>query len=98
MKLSQWAKEQGLTYTGQPEDPDHRGRASRPVNALRRRVCRGRPYRPGAQAPGHGKLRGHDDLVQDMIEVLTSFCARLYGRRSARHKASKALHAMGQSN
>src|ERR1700758_5272216 len=43
---------------GQPEDPDHRGRASRPVNALRRRVCRGRPYRPGAQAPGHGKLRG----------------------------------------
>ncbi|MDN5344654.1 MAG: putative transposase, partial [Clostridia bacterium] len=22
-----------------------------------------------------------DDLVQDMIEVLTSFCARLYGRR-----------------
>jgi len=24
-----------------------------------------------------------DDLVQDMIEVLTYFCARLYGRRSA---------------
>lgn len=24
-----------------------------------------------------------DDLVQDMIDVLTSFCARLYGRRSA---------------
>ena len=23
-----------------------------------------------------------DDLVQDMIEVLTSFCAKLYGRRS----------------
>ncbi|NJD37448.1 MAG: IS607 family transposase [Geobacter sp.] len=32
-----------------------------------------------------------DDLVQDMIEVLTSFCARLYGRRSAKHKAQKAL-------
>src|SRR5208283_3559280 len=28
-----------------------------------------------------------DDLVQDMIEVLTSFCARLYGRRSAANKA-----------
>ena len=27
-----------------------------------------------------------DDLVQDMIEVLTSFCARLYGGRSAKHK------------
>ena len=32
-----------------------------------------------------------DDLVRDMTEVLTSFCARLYGRRSARHRAEKAL-------
>src|ERR1700746_3473391 len=39
----------------------------------------------------------NDDLVQDMIEVLTSFCARLWGRRSARHKARKALHAMGDN-
>ena len=30
-----------------------------------------------------------DDLVQDMIEVLTSFCARRYGRRSAKNKAKK---------
>ena len=35
-----------------------------------------------------------DDLVQDMIEVLTSFCARLYGRRSARNKAKKAVEAI----
>lgn len=34
-----------------------------------------------------------DDLVQDMIDVLTSFCARLYGRRSARNKALKAFEA-----
>ena len=32
-----------------------------------------------------------DDLVRDMIEVLTSFCARLYGRRPARNRAEKAL-------
>jgi putative resolvase len=32
-----------------------------------------------------------DDLVRDMIEVLTSFCARLYGRRSARNRALKAI-------
>ncbi len=32
-----------------------------------------------------------DDLVRDMIEVLTSLCARLYGRRSARNRALKAL-------
>jgi putative resolvase len=32
-----------------------------------------------------------DDLMGDMVEVLTSFCARLYGRRSARNRALKAL-------
>lgn len=32
-----------------------------------------------------------NDLVRDMTEVLTSFCARLYGRRSARNKAKAAL-------
>ena len=32
-----------------------------------------------------------DDLVRDMTQVLTSFCARLYGRRSARNRAEKAL-------
>lgn len=35
-----------------------------------------------------------DDLVRDMTEVLTSFCARLYGRRAAEHRAEKALEAM----
>ncbi|MBK6015688.1 IS607 family transposase [Streptomyces sp. MBT53] len=34
-----------------------------------------------------------DDLVRDMVEVLTSFCARLYGRRSAKNRAQKALQA-----
>jgi len=32
-----------------------------------------------------------DDLVPDMIEVLTSMCARLYGRRGARNRAMRAL-------
>ncbi|MDT5350034.1 MAG: putative resolvase [Mycobacterium sp.] len=32
-----------------------------------------------------------DDLVRDMVEVLTWFCARLYGRRSARNRAIKAV-------
>ena len=34
------------------------------------------------------------DLVRDMTEVLTSFCARLYGKRAARRKAAKAIEAM----
>jgi putative resolvase len=32
-----------------------------------------------------------DDLVGDMVEVLTLFCAGLYGRRSARNRALKAV-------
>jgi putative resolvase len=32
-----------------------------------------------------------DDLVGDLVEVLTSLCARRYGRRSARNRALQAL-------
>lgn len=38
----------------------------------------------------------NDDLVQDMIAVLTSFCARLYGRRSARHRAISIERALAR--
>jgi len=38
-----------------------------------------------------------DDLVRDMIEVLTRFCARLYGRRGARNRALRALTAAKRS-
>jgi putative resolvase len=34
-----------------------------------------------------------DDLVREMVDVLTWFCARLYGRRSTRRHAQAALHA-----
>lgn len=37
-----------------------------------------------------------DDLVRDMTEVLTSLCARLYGRRSARTRANRALRCAAQ--
>ena len=43
--------------------------------------------------PGETK----DDLVQDMIDVLTSMCAGLYGRRSARHRAEKAVKAASEA-
>jgi putative resolvase len=32
-----------------------------------------------------------DDLVRDVTEVLTSLCARLYGRRSASRRAARAV-------
>jgi|SRR5579872_2609417 len=38
----------------------------------------------------------NDDLVQDMIAVLTSFCARLYGRRSARNRAISIERALAR--
>ncbi|GAA0534018.1 hypothetical protein GCM10011581_07560 [Saccharopolyspora subtropica] len=38
-----------------------------------------------------------DDLVRDMVEVLTSMCARLYGRRFARERADAALKAAEQA-
>jgi putative resolvase len=34
-----------------------------------------------------------DDLGQDMVDVLTAFCARLYGRRSARNRVLRAVTA-----
>ncbi len=33
------------------------------------------------------------DLEREMVDVLTAFCARLYGRRSARNRARRALTA-----
>ena len=34
-----------------------------------------------------------DDLVRDMTDALTSFCARLYGRRAVKDKVQAALRA-----
>jgi predicted site-specific integrase-resolvase len=35
----------------------------------------------------------HDDLVGDVTEILTSLCARLYGRRAAANRVSRAVAA-----
>lgn len=37
-----------------------------------------------------------DDLVRDMTELLTSMCARLYGRRAAQNRAQRALAAASE--
>jgi predicted site-specific integrase-resolvase len=34
-----------------------------------------------------------DDLVRDVTEILTSLCTRLYGRRAAANRASRAVAA-----
>jgi putative resolvase len=38
-----------------------------------------------------------DDLMRELIDVLTEFCARLYGRRGARNRALRAVTAAKQS-
>ena len=66
---------------------EHRGRLGRMNTEL-----------VGAALAVHGRRRVvvddsevTDDLVRDMIEVLTSFCARRYDRRPARNRALKAV-------
>jgi predicted site-specific integrase-resolvase len=34
-----------------------------------------------------------DDLVRDMTEILTSMCARLYGKRAAQNRVTRAITA-----
>ena len=34
-----------------------------------------------------------DDIVRDLHEVIVSLCARLYGRRSAKDRAARAIKA-----
>lgn len=38
-----------------------------------------------------------DDIVRDLHEVIVSMCARLYGKRSAKNKAKRAIEAIGES-
>lgn len=37
-----------------------------------------------------------DDLVRDVTEILTSLCARLYGRRSAANRAARGVAALAE--
>ena len=37
---------------------------------------------------------GQEDLMQDFVAIITSFCARLYGRRRATRKKSQLLAAL----
>jgi predicted site-specific integrase-resolvase len=35
-----------------------------------------------------------DDVVRDLHDVIVSTCARLYGRRSAKNRADRAMKAL----
>jgi putative resolvase len=38
-----------------------------------------------------------DDLMGDFVTIVTSFCARLYGRRRAKRKTEQVLAALQQN-
>jgi len=42
------------------------------------------------------KTESKVDLVQDFVDVVTSMCARIYGKRSAKNKAQRALKAINE--
>jgi putative resolvase len=66
---------------------EHRDRLGRMNTELAESALSARRRR--LVVPDHGEV--DDDLIRDMVEVLASFCARLYDRRSARNRALKAV-------
>ncbi len=69
----------------------------------RERLCRfGFEYLEAALLARGGRIlvmdegELEDDLIRDVTEVMTSLCARLYGRRSARRRAERAIAAAGE--
>jgi putative resolvase len=40
---------------------------------------------------------GQEDLMQDLVAIITSFCARLYGRRRATRKKTALLHILQEA-
>lgn len=37
-----------------------------------------------------------DDMVQDFVDIVTSMCARIYGKRTAKNRAEKAIKAASE--
>ncbi len=80
----------GVAIYARVSSGDHRGDLDRQVSRLTA-VATERRLPPTRVVAEEAEVA--DDLVRDMVEVLTSFCARLYGRRSARRRAEAVLVA-----
>jgi predicted site-specific integrase-resolvase len=87
---------QGRKFLGLLRDPS----VQRIVVEDRDRICRfGSEYVEAALAAQGRELvvvdsaEVDDDLVRDMTEIVTSMCARLYGKRAAANRAQRAVAA-----
>jgi putative resolvase len=74
-----------------PASARDRGAAPPPAGPLRPRAPGGGAFGPGRQVVAADPDETSDNLVRDMIDVLVSFCTRLYGRRGARNRVVPAL-------
>ena len=74
MKLSEWARKQGISYR-----------------------TAWRWFKAGQLPVTAVQTATGTILVEEAetADVLTSFCVRLYGRRSAKHKAKQAMASIG---
>ena len=41
---------------------------------------------------------GKEDLVQDFVSIVTSFCARLYGQRRSKHKTERIIAELTETS
>ncbi len=80
----------GVAIYARVSSGDHRGDLDRQVSRLTA-VATERRLPPTRVVVEEAEVA--DGLVRDMVEVLTSVCARLYGRRSARRRAEAVLVA-----
>lgn len=37
---------------------------------------------------------GNEDIIQDFVSVITSFCARIYGKRRSKRKTEELIQEM----
>ncbi|MBF0607640.1 MAG: IS607 family transposase [Magnetococcales bacterium] len=44
----------------------------------------------------NGADNGKEDLIQDLVSIITSFCARLYGQRRCKRKTEKIIQELTQ--
>lgn len=96
MKLSDWAREQGVHYqTAWKWARD--GKMPVPVvkTPTGRYLVMATERAPSGRVVGYCRVSSADQRadLERQVGRVTSFCARLYGRRSAQHRAEAALRA-----
>ncbi|MGD1075190.1 MAG: hypothetical protein ABR903_03810 [Thermodesulfovibrionales bacterium] len=106
MKLSEWARSQGITYQtaffwfkrGQLPVPAYQT-ATGTILVNVPPSSEGKTTAYVRVSSGLNGCRSNlmNDLGDDMIAVLTSFSARLYGKRSAKNRAKRVLDCSRES-